>query len=166
MFARTDTTVAAWTSPSVAAFQLWVSFFPVAPLFGVEWRFADWARLATPIKVPAKGRAPRSKKAQPDTIDAVYSEVNTAPVMAPRPARAPAERVAPAEAPERADDLKLIKGIGAGLEKQLNALGIRSFAQIAALSDSELADLDARLKTVRGRCFRDDWVGQAKALAA
>ncbi|MEL7173617.1 MAG: hypothetical protein AAFN05_11735, partial [Pseudomonadota bacterium] len=30
-----------WQKPAKEAFDLWVSFFPVAPFFGVEWRFAE-----------------------------------------------------------------------------------------------------------------------------
>ncbi len=68
------------------------------------------------------------------------------------------------EAPANADDLKQIKGIGPGVEEQLNSLGIYKMAQIAGMNEQELAWLDERLTTIKGRCFRDDWVGQAKSL--
>lgn len=70
----------------------------------------------------------------------------------------------PAARSRKADDLKLIAGIGPKLEQVLNQRGIRTFADIAAWSDAEIASLDAELG-VDGRILRDDWVGQAKVLA-
>ncbi|RUM21250.1 5' DNA nuclease [Rhizobium vallis] len=89
-----------------------------------------------------------------------------APVSAPMPVSkpAPAARAKPATRPGKADDLKLIAGIGPKLEQVLNAKGIRSFAEIAGWSDEEIARLDAELG-FNGRIGRDDWPGQAKVLA-
>ncbi|MBB4441381.1 MULTISPECIES: 5' DNA nuclease [Rhizobium] len=64
----------------------------------------------------------------------------------------------------KTDDLKLITGIGPKLEQVLNAKGIRSFAEIAAWTDEEIARFDAELG-FSGRIGRDDWTGQAKVLA-
>ncbi|AJD40822.1 5' DNA nuclease [Rhizobium sp. SEMIA 4085] len=71
----------------------------------------------------------------------------------------------PAARAKKADDLKLIAGIGPKLEQVLNAKGIRTFAEIAAWTDAEIAKLDAELG-FNGRVVRDDWTGQAKALSA
>lgn len=71
----------------------------------------------------------------------------------------------PVSRAKKADDLKLISGIGPKLEQVLNAKGIRSFAAIAGWSDEEAGALDAELG-FDGRIARDDWRGQAKALAA
>ncbi|MEL6465345.1 MAG: NADH-quinone oxidoreductase subunit E [Pseudomonadota bacterium] len=65
-----------------------------------------------------------------------------------------------------ADDLKLIKGVGPGLEKELNAKGVYHFDQIASWSEDEVAWADQHLVRFKGRVSRDDWVTQAKALAA
>lgn len=62
-----------------------------------------------------------------------------------------------------ADDLKVIKGVGPGLEKTLNELGIYKYAQVAAWGPAEIAWVDARLK-FKGRIERDGWVAQAKEL--
>lgn len=67
-------------------------------------------------------------------------------------------------APTNADDLKKIKGVGPGLEKTLNELGIYTFAQIATWGAAEIAWVDARLK-FKGRITRDDWIGQSQAFA-
>ena len=69
------------------------------------------------------------------------------------------------DAPEgEADDLKKISGLGPALEKKLNALGIYHYRQIAALSAEEIAWVEEQVKA-KGRFERDDWTGQAKALA-
>ncbi|MEL7092233.1 MAG: NADH-quinone oxidoreductase subunit NuoE [Pseudomonadota bacterium] len=65
-----------------------------------------------------------------------------------------------------ADDLKLIKGVGPGLEKELNGKGVYHFDQIAAWTADEVAWADQHLVRFKGRISRDDWVTQAKALAA
>lgn len=72
------------------------------------------------------------------------------------------------EAPQEggADDLKKIKGIGPKLEQLCNGLGIYHFAQIAAWQSAEVAWMDSNLKGFKGRVSRDDWVSQAKTLAA
>jgi predicted flap endonuclease-1-like 5' DNA nuclease len=64
-----------------------------------------------------------------------------------------------------ADDLKRIKGIGEKLEASLNAHGVYHFDQIAAWTDDEVAWVDESLEGFKGRCTRDDWVGQARLLA-
>lgn len=196
----------AWTKPGKEMFEFWVSFWPVAPAFGVEWRFADAMPRFTPrileldearadeaTKPAAKEKAPRKKPASrkaavKQAVEAVAAPVEAAAEVTAATTEAiveagiaAAEEVAtgtvppagdglPARpaalfdtAPEQVDDLKLIKGIGPGLEKQLNGLGVYTFKQIAGFSDDDLAWIDDNLTTFKGRCFRDDWVGQAKA---
>lgn len=64
------------------------------------------------------------------------------------------------------DDLKLIKGIGPKMEALCNRLGFYHFDQIAAWTPAELAWVDENLEDFKGRASRDDWVGQARDLAA
>ncbi|MEL7032475.1 MAG: hypothetical protein AAGL97_07605 [Pseudomonadota bacterium] len=64
----------------------------------------------------------------------------------------------------RADDLKLIKGVGAVLERRLNDAGIFHFWQIADLRKSQMDALEAVLR-FPGRMTRDNWKAQARALA-
>ena len=64
------------------------------------------------------------------------------------------------------DDLKLLKGVGPSLEKQCNELGYYHFDQIAAWSADEVAWVDENLKGFKGRVSRDNWIAQAKILAA
>ncbi|MGB3540578.1 MAG: NADH-ubiquinone dehydrogenase [Mesorhizobium sp.] len=62
------------------------------------------------------------------------------------------------------DDLKAIAGIGPKLEQVLNGLGIRSYVQIATWTGEEIAAIEEALG-FKGRIARDDWTGQAAALA-
>jgi predicted flap endonuclease-1-like 5' DNA nuclease len=64
------------------------------------------------------------------------------------------------------DDLTRIKGLGPKLAATLHGLDVTTFAQIAAWNDAEIDRIDANLGRFQGRIRRDDWVGQAKLLAA
>ncbi len=67
---------------------------------------------------------------------------------------------------EGADDLKKIKGIGPKLEELCNSMGFYHFDQIAAWTSAEVAWVDQNLEGFKGRVTRDEWVPQAKSLAA
>lgn len=105
------------------------------------------------------------------------------PAAAPAPAApaAPAPDPAPAAAADGAgtepqglsaardggaDNLKSIKGVGPKLEQKLNAMGFYHFDQIANWSADEVAWVDQNLVGFKGRVTRDNWVEQAKTLAA
>ncbi len=64
------------------------------------------------------------------------------------------------------DNLKEIKGVGPKLEQTLHAMGIYHFDQVAGWGPDELAWVDANLEGFKGRASRDDWVPQARILAA
>jgi large subunit ribosomal protein L21 len=64
----------------------------------------------------------------------------------------------------KGDDLTVIKGIGPVAAKDLNEQGITTFAQIAALSDEDIARIDAAMPFCTAQI--EDWREQAKALAA
>ena len=82
---------------------------------------------------------------------------------APKAEAAPAAAAPVAEA-GAADNLKKLTGIGPALEKKLIGAGITTFAQIAALTDAQIADLEEQL-SLSGRFAKDGWVEQAKELA-
>jgi len=63
------------------------------------------------------------------------------------------------------DDLKRIKGIGVKIEALLNEIGVYYFEQIATWTEKEAAWIDHKV-SFPGRALRDDWIGQAKLLAA
>ena len=81
-----------------------------------------------------------------------------------------AEPAAEAEAPAftrpdgEPDDLKKLPGVGPATEKKLNALGIATYAQIAAFTAEEIEQVDAALN-LKGKIEQDDWPALAKELA-
>ncbi|MEM9750254.1 MAG: 50S ribosomal protein L21 [Pseudomonadota bacterium] len=83
----------------------------------------------------------------------------------PAPAVAELEPQRFESAPEGADDLTKIAGVGPKLANLLNELGIYKFEQIAAWTPENVAWVDERL-TFKGRIERDDWISKAAALAA
>ncbi|MEZ5779750.1 MAG: 50S ribosomal protein L21 [Paracoccaceae bacterium] len=86
-------------------------------------------------------------------------KAEAAPVKKAEPAKkAPAKKAA-------ADDLKQLSGVGPALEKKLHEAGVTSFAQIAGWKKADIAEFDEKL-SFQGRIERDDWVAQAKKLAA
>jgi NADH-quinone oxidoreductase subunit E len=113
----------------------------------------------------AEDRLVTRKRAE-TAVDEARPAQATAELFDAAIAAAPRPDVLLAKRPENPDDLKALRGVGASLEKQLNELGVWTFEQIARMSDADLAWIDAHLTTVPGRCFRDDWVGQAKARLA
>jgi NADH-quinone oxidoreductase subunit E len=65
----------------------------------------------------------------------------------------------------KADDLKLIWGVGPTLEKLLHKIGIWHFDQIANWTAKELSWVDEKLEGFKGRAKRDEWIKQSKKLA-
>ncbi len=63
------------------------------------------------------------------------------------------------------DNLTRIKGIGVKIEETLNKIGVYHFDQIANWSKEDIAWIDANV-AFPGRVEREQWVSQAKALAA
>lgn len=100
-----------------------------------------------------------------ETIELMFPSVakGSAKKKSAQPKRA-ASTKAIAQAPIRQDDLKQISGVGPGLEKKLQDAGITSYAQIAALTDAEIQDLETNVVKFAGRIKRDDWIGQAQSL--
>ena len=157
----------------------------VARIDGSEVIFAEPSHVAA----PARGAKPKpaAKKAvekaapkasaKPATKPAAKKAATAAPkATAPKAAapKATAADGAPGTKPKtlksakggKADDLKLIKGVGPKLEKLCNSLGFFHFSQIAEWSGDEVAWVDANLEGFKGRVSRDTWVDQAKILAA
>ncbi|WP_133513066.1 helix-hairpin-helix domain-containing protein [Candidatus Thiosymbion oneisti] len=105
--------------------------------------------------------APAETPPAPAPTVAAAKKTETKPAAAKPPERA---KVTPKVPPKR-DDLTAIDGIGPTLVKKLNAAGISSYAQLAALSDDDIERLEKDIIRFPGRIKRDDWVGQAKALS-
>lgn len=141
--------------------HMWVMLALSALIGGVIGWILRGARPDSPLRLP-----PREK---PVTAEPVSSEpAGLAP--SPEPAReqtpAPAPEAAKAGASAEAgpDDLTRIKGLGPKAESTLAEAGVFHFRQIAGWSAADIEKFDALLNA-RGRIVREDWVGQAKALA-
>jgi predicted flap endonuclease-1-like 5' DNA nuclease len=111
---------------------------------------------------------PASPPTPPDEVPAPAPEPDSDPVpeFIPAPEPSPPAAPEPPTAAPDADDLARIKGLGPKLQALLPQLGLSTFAQIAALSEADLADLDGKLGAFAGRPARDGWVEQAQFLAA
>ena len=68
-------------------------------------------------------------------------------------------------APDAVDDLTRIKGVGPVNNTKLNEVGIYRFQQIADWNEYNIWAFNKHL-SFSGRIEREDWVSQAKALAA
>jgi NADH-quinone oxidoreductase subunit E len=157
---------------NLTPFHYWISLFPQAPLFGVEWQFAKFFKAESTV-APMNKKAPTAsseKKVAKPTVSMkpVMEEVAThaaavETVDAETPAVAPPAKLYDI-APVDADDLKALKGVGPKLETMLNEMGIYRFEQIASFNEANLAWVDANLTSFKGRPFREDWVSQAKEL--
>jgi predicted flap endonuclease-1-like 5' DNA nuclease len=64
------------------------------------------------------------------------------------------------------DDLEHISGVGPMLRQLLNDTGVYYFWQIAEWSPEDVDWVDDKLQHFRGRIERDNWVDQARNLAA
>nr|WP_321444426.1 NADH-quinone oxidoreductase subunit NuoE [uncultured Cohaesibacter sp.] len=110
------------------------------------------ARKAPDTEAKAKEKAAEAKPSV--TIDKDAHKMDGA---APALLEGPADGVA--------DNLKEISGIGPKIESKLNELGIYHFSQIAAWTIENCVYVDAQL-SFRGRIARENWIEQAKTLAA
>ncbi|MBL4645647.1 MAG: 30S ribosomal protein S2 [Hyphomicrobiales bacterium] len=108
--------------------------------------------------------APAAEPVAEVAVEVAPAATEEAPAPAVEEAAAPAAPLF--EAPEGdADDLKLISGVGPVLETKLQALGIKKFSQVAAFTAEDITRVDDAL-SFKGRIDRDNWVEQAKELAA
>jgi predicted flap endonuclease-1-like 5' DNA nuclease len=147
----------------IVAIVLYVGFHQASPAPAV-------APHAAPAPKPVAATAPAQAPAAPAPAPTPAPTPAAAPAAVAEASPAPAAKAArPAglAAPEgAADDLKQIKGVGPKLEKMLNGMGYWHFRQIAAWTSAEIAWVDENLEGFKGRVTRDDWVPQAKVLAA
>ena len=104
----------------------------------------------------AKADKPKKAPKKADTTKA------DAPAKAAPKTAAPAKKAADAKG--GSDDLKQLSGVGPALEKKLHDAGVTTFAQIAAWSPEDVAEMDEKL-SFKGRIEREGWIDQAKKLS-
>ena len=130
-----------------------------------------WLGAAEKPAKAAAAKAPAAKALVTPATEAKARAAKAAVEAAAAPASAPAVKAAKPKvlkAPRKgkADDLKMIWGVGPKLEALCNSLGFFHFDQIAAWTEAELAWVDDNLEGFKGRATREKWVSQAKVLAA
>jgi predicted flap endonuclease-1-like 5' DNA nuclease len=151
---------------------------PVAATPAVEPKLMDDPKPAAktaPPKPQAPLKAAATKAAPAKSAKAAVAPKAAAPkaaapkAAAPKPKTAPAPKPAAKAAPKAAtqpDNLLLLKGVGPKVSTLLKDMGVTSFAQIAAWSAADIAEIDSKLGAFAGRITRDNWVDQAKLLVA
>jgi predicted flap endonuclease-1-like 5' DNA nuclease len=144
----------AWRLPMGAVSPLWAVFGAAASVGVAYWWMTQWTRtvnveaLAGVKVVPAPKPAPEPIAEEP------------AAAAAPQPTPAVVE-----PPPALPDDLTRMVGIGPKLAASLAARGVSRFADIAAWTEADLAEIDTAL-SLKGRAVREAWVAQARRLAA
>lgn len=141
----------------------------VAPTVAAASTVAAAAMVASAAPKPA----PATPVAVPPALEPQPAPVKLAAPVALK-AKAPAKKATPmakpsvakvVAAPAKPDDLELIVGIGPKNNRQLNEMGITRFAQIAGWSAKDEEDYGVKMD-FPGRIEREEWVRQAKNLAA
>lgn len=127
---------------------------------GVERVFPLYSPLVEGVKVLKRGKVRRAK------LYYLRGRTGKAARIAEKQRTMVTAAEAPEPAPEAAgDDITLIAGIDAALADRLAGEGVTSFSQIAEWTADDVADYDAKLG-LAGRIEREQWVAQAKDLAA
>ena len=177
----------AWRAPVGPISPLWPLYCAAAGAGLAWWWAAEWSRaaarmapvLAWPAKTPAVepllaaedkvvqlfvAAAETAPAAVEDTVAELPAAAETVleePEFASAQAFAVVEDIAEAE--PLADDLTVLRGVGPKVAEALAARGITRFAQIAAWTAEEAAEIDRAL-ALKGRPTRNAWVEQAGAL--
>ncbi|MEL6465344.1 MAG: endonuclease [Pseudomonadota bacterium] len=131
---------------------------PSTPLSGeadLAKRKGEWKYEAEPQTKPAAKKAAPKKAAAKKKTEAPAVEGSGS-----KPETLAAARDG------KPDNLKEIKGVGPKLEALLHTMGFYHFDQVASWGPNEVAWVDQNLEGFKGRVTRDDWVEQAKILAA
>ncbi|MER8435424.1 50S ribosomal protein L21 [Mesorhizobium sp. M1312] len=116
-------------------------------------------------KAAAKTEAKAEVAAKAEAKAEAAPKTEAKPEAAPKKEAKASETAAPLfKAPKgEPDDLTVIKGIGPVAAGQLNEQGITTFAQIAKLSDKDIAKIDEHMPFSADQIM--DWREQAKELA-
>ena len=159
---------------------------PAPPVSAASGLMAEEDARLAPAAKPAgkppagKPKAPKSAAKAEKAPKAAVAKAEKAPKAAVVKAEKAPRAVAKAKAPKaekpagpeilkaprggKADDLKMIEGIGPALEKMVNGFGVFHFDQIAKWTAKDIASFDDRMERFKGRIARDKWVAQARII--
>lgn len=149
-------------------FEVWLSMFPTAPLFGVRWAMLDMMRGSAAFEAATGARGGGDPAKQDERARRERAALN----MTGRPSATLTRpvgggdglRVVAGRDAASTDDLTRIKGVGPKLAELLKAQGVTRLAQIAKMDAAAFKALDPKLGTFKGRWKRDKWAEQARKL--
>jgi predicted flap endonuclease-1-like 5' DNA nuclease len=187
-----ERTERAFRFPVGAASPLWMVFGAAAVGGAAYWWMNSWRRawhaeaalapMAPPRFSPLSDlahavgalvhhqpHAPEAEDAAPvaEAVEAATASVVDAAAQTAEAVVEPAAETTSAVADtvvEAVDDLTRMTGVGPKLSAALAERGVTRFAQIAAWTEADLADVDVAL-SLKGRAVREAWVAQARRLA-
>lgn len=155
-----------WAVATTTVFQAWGAALQAG--FHEPMTLANAERDEPRGMAPAASEEARSassagkREARADATSERAVQPPTSNIVPLRRAKAPAASVA---ANQSVDDLKAIGGVGPKLEQMLHKLGVRTYAQIAAWSPSDVERIEGQFG-FPGRISRDGWIDKARTLAA
>ncbi|MGB0457944.1 MAG: helix-hairpin-helix domain-containing protein [Chitinophagales bacterium] len=101
-----------------------------------------------------------------NAVKAAQEEVVEAPKAAKKEAKETKKAEPKAEAPKAdtasADDLTALAGVGPKMADKMNAAGITSFAQLAAMTEESIAALEAEKGKITTPANWAKWTAEAK----
>lgn len=132
--------------------------------------FARPDPMSTAPPVATGGSIAEAEPVPTERVDdgAIQSAMDDAGLPGPSAAAEAAamDDAAPTVSQPTGDDLTRMKGVGPKLRDQLATLGVTRFDQIAGWDEAEIDRIDSQLGRFTGRIRRDDWIEQARFLAA
>ncbi|MFN3868818.1 MAG: hypothetical protein ACK4MF_07120, partial [Hyphomicrobiaceae bacterium] len=162
--------IAAWTADDVARFEAllgssgrigrenWIEQAQILSGAGAASSGDSDPNASRPARLADAIRDNRPSRSEVGALRSVRSE-------ALRPGAPDAAKIGAAKSPAANADLKRIRGIGVLIEKKLNALGIKTYEQIANWTADDIEIVSQSLD-FRGRIERENWIEQARILAA
>jgi predicted flap endonuclease-1-like 5' DNA nuclease len=174
-FKTTETAMSFWSEywrTSANAMFWWTERWLQAPLAFLAWAPTAVRTVAPEVKPGAvidlaQAVAARAAAEASDVAAAAVEVIETAaeiPVTLAEDAASVIETAAETLKPDP-DDLTRLVGIGPKLAVALAERGVTRFAEIAAWTEKDLAEVDRALD-LKGRAVRDAWVAQAKRFSA
>jgi predicted flap endonuclease-1-like 5' DNA nuclease/cytoskeletal protein CcmA (bactofilin family) len=132
---------------------------PTQPVSTTPAPVAPAPTVSTPPVEPPPAEAPAV--AQGEIPPAVEDSVPAAAALADMPLVA--QVASQPSSPAAEDDFTVINGIGPTFDRRLKAANVRTFAQLAALTPEQIAEI---IGWTPQRVIADDLIGQARVLAA
>lgn len=117
----------------------------------------EWREQAAELLAGKAPRAKVDKEAKAET-----QKAKKLPAPAPKEEGAAPAKIAP---PSAKDDLTKIKGIGPALQRELQNMGFHTFQQLSELNPEQIDEVNTQIG-FPGRVERENWIGQARELAA